>query len=198
MHTKTLLAAVTLSGCFPPGQPSRDLSAALPDTPKLHQIDRASFAIPYSCNEDDLSGDYGTSALFLTAVGRERNAPELLYNGSCAREGTSFESGLAGSAFGLVADLGDVPLSSVSASAAFNYDNISGADNVFLQTVDAIVGHTYASLVADTSRRVLFAFRLVEQGPLGDAEIDYSVLLYEHHEVIQEASGFDWNARSER
>ncbi|CAF4350160.1 unnamed protein product, partial [Rotaria magnacalcarata] len=88
---------------------------------------------------------YEGCALFITDYGVSRNMPDLLYNGACGSDNV-FEVMLAGDDFGMLSDLGDVPLENVTASKAFNYENMAGQDNRFFNTINVVKGHTYAAL----------------------------------------------------
>ncbi|CAF4994187.1 unnamed protein product [Rotaria sp. Silwood1] len=158
--------------------------------PELHVIKKVSFKYPYSRQPGPLS--YEGSALFLTDYGLLRNMPDLLYNGACGSDNT-FDVMLAGDDFGVLTDLGDVPLEQVTASKAFNYERISGKDNTFASTVKVVNRHTYAALLAKSEIRALFVFRVENYEPSGPATISYAVKQYGIVQSIQEAPGFSWD-----
>ncbi|CAF1352427.1 unnamed protein product [Rotaria magnacalcarata] len=157
--------------------------------PELHVIKRISFKYPYSCQPGPLS--YEGCALFITDYGVSRNMPDLLYNGACGSD-NFFEVMLAGDDFGMLSDLGDVPLENVTASKAFNYENMAGQDNRFFNTINVVKGHTYAALLAKEEIRALFVFRVESYEKSGAATIAYAVKQYGVIQSVQEAPGFSW------
>lgn len=159
--------------------------------PELHVIKRAAFKYPYSCQPSPSS--YEGCALFLTDDGASRNAPDLLYNGACGSD-DYFDVMLAGNDFGVLSDLGDVPLENLTASRAFNYENVFGKPNTFTNTIDVVQGHTYVALLAKREIRALFVFRVEHFEPSGPATIAYAVKQYGVIQSVDEAPGFSWNA----
>ncbi|CAF2390822.1 unnamed protein product [Rotaria sp. Silwood2] len=159
--------------------------------PELHVIKKVSFTHPYSCQSSPLS--YEGCALFLTDYGVSLNMPDLLYNGACGSDNT-FDVMLAGDDFGMLTDLGDVPLENVTAAKAFNYEYMVGHDNKFTDTVKVVSGHTYAALLAKREIRALFVFRVENYERSGPALISYAVKQYGVVESVQEAPGFSWDA----
>ncbi|CAF1107809.1 unnamed protein product [Rotaria sordida] len=158
--------------------------------PELHVIKKISFKYPYSCQPGPSS--YEGCALFLTDYGVLRNMPDLLYNGACGSSNT-FEVMLAGDNFGMLSDLGDVPLENVTASKAFNYNRITGDDNTFTSTIKVVSGHTYAALLAKSEIRALFVFRVESYERSGPATISYAVKQYGIITLSQESPGFSWD-----
>jgi hypothetical protein len=167
-------------------------SAVIPlrdSLPELHVIKEASFRYPYSCQPSPAG--YENSALFITDYGHSMNSPDLLYNGACGGDNT-FDVMLAGDNFGMLSDLGDVPLENVTASKAFNYDNVVDRDNQFTNSIKVVNGHTYATLLAKRSIRALFVFRVQSYEPSGPASIRYAVKQYGIIQSTDEAPGFSW------
>jgi hypothetical protein len=158
--------------------------------PQLHVIKQIAFKYPYSCQPGPLS--YEGCALFLTDYGVTRNSPDLLYNGACGSD-NEFDVMLAGSNFGMLTDLGDVPLQNVTASKAFNYNKTVGQDNLFTSSIKVVTGHTYAAVLARDDIRALFVFRVESYERSGPAVITYAVKQYGVIESVQEAPGFSWN-----
>ena len=158
--------------------------------PELHVIKEASFKYPYSCQPGPLN--YENSALFITDYGHSRGAPDLLYNGACGSDNT-FDVMLAGNDFGMLSDLGDVPLENVTASKAFNYENVADQDNKFTNTIQVVKGHTYAALLAKNDIRALFVFRVQSYERSGPAAITYAVKQYGIIQSSNEAPGFSWD-----
>ncbi len=157
--------------------------------PELHVIKVASFKYPYSCQPGPSS--YENSALFLTDYGVSRNMPDLLYYGACGGDNT-FEVMLAGNDFGMLSDLGDVPLVNLTASRAFNYDNMVGKANEFSNVINVVKGHTYVALLTKQEIRALFIFRVENYERSGPAAIAYAVKQYGVVQSVQEAPGFSW------
>jgi hypothetical protein len=162
------------------------LAASLPTLPTLNQITSITFATSYGCP----GSNYQTSGLFLTQQSQAMNAPELLLYS------TGFLISMAGNDMGGIADLGTFPLANTSAHLAFNTINTVGAWSNFTQEIDtAVVGHTYAALLARDNLRALLAFNVVGwQAPCGPMQIQFAVLLYEVHKITQRAPGFNWTA----
>jgi hypothetical protein len=157
--------------------------------PELHVIKRIAFKRPYGCQ----TVSYEDSALFITDYGVSRNMPDLLYTGACGST-DYFNVMLAGDEFGLLSDLGDVPLETLTASRAFNYDNTMGKWNLFAEAVTVVQGHTYVALLAKREIRALFVFRVENFEPSGPASIAYAVKQYGVIQSVDEAPGFSWNA----
>src|SRR5579872_182040 len=92
--------------------------AAPPSMPALNVVQTVTLGPPYSCDPGLLSK---TTALFLSDASRE-GSPELLFNGACGAT-DYFDVNTSGDDMSLIADLGAVPLASVTAHAAFNLRN---------------------------------------------------------------------------
>lgn len=161
------------------------------DLPQLHLIKRITFKYPYSCQPGPSS--FENCALFLTDYGLSRNMPDLLYNGACGSD-NSFDVMLAGEDFGLLSDLGDVPLENVTASRAFNYENMVGKYNTFAEVISVVQGHTYVAVLAKQEIRGLFVFRVENYERSGPATIAYAVKQYGVIQSFEESPGFSWNA----
>jgi hypothetical protein len=159
--------------------------------PELHVIKRTSFKNPYGCSSSPPS--YEDSALFLTDYGVSRNMPDLLYMGACGSD-DYFVVMLAGDDFGLLSDLGDVPLENITASRAFNYDNVFTKGNIFTDVIQVVEGHTYVALLAKHEIRALFVFHVENFEQSGPATIAYAVKQYGVIQTVDEAPGFSWNA----
>lgn len=159
--------------------------------PVLHEIREATFARPNSCR----SPGYPESALFLSEGVQEMNAPDLLYDGACGST-NYLKASTAGDDFSLIADLGAVSLESVTASKAFNFDEVVGRDNVFRATADVVEGHTYAVLIAKADHRALFVLHVVRHAPDCGMTIRYAVLSYSMLRVVEDSPGFSWDGES--
>jgi hypothetical protein len=163
--------------------------SAFADTglPALNQVSEITLQRPYSCN----SMSYDVSALFLSAHSKSMNAPDLLYNGACGSK-DYVQANTAGDDFALIADIGDVPLESVSASKAFNWKWVTGQDNIFKQNQDIKPQHTYAVLISKSDIRALYVFKVVSQEQDGPMTIRYSVKSYSIQTTVSESPGFKW------
>lgn len=162
----------------------------LPDLPTLHKAEGHIFTAPYSCQ-----GNYEASALFLSKYSKQRNSPELLFNGACGSD-LYIEAATAGDDFALIADLGRVSIESVSASKAFNYQRTVGKDNSFKQTMPAIQGHTYAVLIAKSEIRALYVLHINLIDSKGRMAITYAVKSYSIQKSISQSPGFEWEEKS--
>lgn len=153
--------------------------------PALHKIESYTFNNTYSCG-----GNYETSALFLSETSKQRNSPDLLFNGACGTV-PYIEASTAGDDFSLISDLGNIPLEGVSASKAFNTARVAGLDNTFKKTMPVQPGHTYAVLIAKRVVRALYVLR-VDQITEGQMKIRYAIKSYAIQTTKAEGPGFDW------
>ncbi len=190
----TVTLGLTTVACAPDNSPAAaggpivtNKSVTPGPLPELHKIQSYEFAAPYSCK-----GSYERSALFLSATSKERNGPELLFNGACGSE-LEFNVTTAGDDFGFIADLGTVTIESVTASKAFNYKNVSGSDNEFRKNATVVVGHTYAVVNSRRDLRTLFIVHVEEILPNGRLRISYVVKSYSIHTSTTEVPGFEWS-----
>ncbi len=157
--------------------------------PQLHSINRVMLAAPYSCQ-----GDYRRSALFLSSYSKERNSPELLYNGACGSQ--NYIQGLtAGDDFALVADLGEIPIEVITASDAFNSGTILDA-NAFKEYQPVKQNHSYVVLISKAEIRSLFVIKVLYQVKDGPMVFDYAVKSYSIQSTRSESPGFSWSARN--
>jgi hypothetical protein len=199
MHSETstknalmMAIAVTLAGCGSSGGHDPATGTALDGSegqlPDLHVIQRARFAHPYGCPSGGTPSFEGT-ALFLSAYARQRNSPDLLYNGACGSP-AYLEAATAGDDFALIADLGAVPLDGMTALMALRHKH------GFRETAPVIVGHTYVVLISKSDIRALFVLRVEEQVADGPMTISYAVKSYSVQETAASSPGFDWGAPS--
>ena len=152
----------------------------------------------YSCrSETAFRQGYAGTALFLSGYSRERNSPDLLFNGACKSE-DYFEGSTAGDDMSLVADLGDVPLDEVSSSRAFNFKRVHSFElySKFAQAAPVQVHHTYAVLIDKRDLRGLFVFRVNDYQPNTHINLSYAVREYQMVNVAGESKGFDWSAEN--
>jgi hypothetical protein len=151
----------------------------------------------YSC---DPSGEsrpgYGNTALFLSGYSRQRNNPELLFNGACGVE-NYFDVNTAGDDMSLIADLGaDVPVETLTAQQVFNLKGaFSFADYTAFAWVAKIVqGHTYAVAINHDDRRGLFVFSVVRFVPDLRVDLRFAVKDYQIQLTSNRSPGFDWSS----
>jgi hypothetical protein len=160
--------------------------------PELHEIRTVTLSPSYSCrSSEDFQRGYASTALFLSPYAKQRNTPDLLFNGACKAE-DYFEA----SGFSLIADLGaQVSLEEISTSRAFNLRRVhtDGDYSKFMRTVKVMTNHTYAVLINDDDRRGLYIFKVDDYAPNQKVVLRYAVKLYQVTPVggIQSA-GFDW------
>ena len=165
--------------------------------PELHTIKTVTLSPPYSCrSSEQFQKGYENTALFLSAYSKQRNIPDLLFNGAC-KSGNYFQPGTT---FSLIADLGsEVPLGEISTSRAFNLRRVhSFADySKFVQAADVELNHAYAVLINEDDIRGLFVFKVVEFVPDQKVVLQYAVKSYQ---VMPTRGftpvGFDWEKRS--
>jgi hypothetical protein len=192
MQTIILLSTLCLTACAqdnaqsPAGAGSVTSKATPPAIPELHKIQEYEFAAPYSCK-----GSYERSALFLSEKSKNRNSPELLFNGTCGST-LYFDGTTAGDDFGLIADLGAVSIESVTASKAFNFKRVVDSDNIFAESAPVVAGHTYAVLTSKRELRALFIVNVQEIFPNGRMRVSYAVKSYSIQTSTTEAPGFEW------
>ncbi len=166
------------------------------ELPELHTIKTVTLSPSYSCrSSDDFQKGYANTALFVSAYSKQRNSPDLLFNGACRSE-DYFEASTAGDGFSLIADLGaEVSLEEVSASRAFNLKRVhSYAEySKFADAVKVEANHTYAVLLNESDKRGLFIFKVVEYVPNEKVVLRYAVKSYQ---IMPSggvrAEGFNW------
>lgn len=184
----SLVAAISLSAQDP--TPKIEL-------PELHTIKSITLSPSYSCRPtDEFHRGYENTALFLAPFSKQRNSPDLLFNGACKGE-DYFQSSTAGDDMALIADLGkNVPLEELSASRAFNLKRVHSWPEYskFVQSTKVQLDHTYAVLLNKGEIRGLFIFKVVSYVPNESVELKYAVKSYQilpdrRHLV---SAGFDW------
>ncbi len=166
------------------------------ELPELHTIKTITLSPSYSCREKDQSRQgYGNTALFVSAYSKQRNSPDLLFNGACRSE-DYFEASTAGDDFSLIADLGaEVSLEEISASRAFNLKRVhSYAEYTkFVQATKVELNHTYAVLLNESDKRGLFLFKVTEYVPNEKVVLKYALKSYQIMPNGQiRSEGFDW------
>jgi hypothetical protein len=170
------------------------------DLPALHQMKTVTLSPSYSCRSpEEHAKGYGESALFLSDYARDRNSPDLLFNGACGADGV-FEAATAGDDMSLVADLGDgISLDELSASRAFNPRRVHAypAYSTFAQIAKIEKGHTYAVLLNSRDKRGLFVLSATEYVPNTKVTLRYAIKSYQVTPSGQISSpGFDWDRPS--
>jgi len=163
--------------------------------PQLHTIRTVTLSPSYSCRSaDDFQKGYAKTALFLSAYAKQRNSPDLLFNGACKAD-DDFQASTAGDDFSLIADLGtNVALDEISASRAFNLKRVhSYAEySKFSDTVKVVANHTYAVLLNNSDKRGLFIFTVDEYVPNEKVVLRYAVKSYQIMSSGQiRSDGFD-------
>lgn len=170
------------------------------ELPELHTINTVTLSPSYSCRStDQFQKGYANTALFLSAYSKQRNSPDLLFNGACRSE-DYFVASTAGDDMSLIADLGEnVALEEVSASRAFNLKKIHSFTEYskFADSVKVVVNHTYAVLLNESGKRGLFIFTVVNYVPNEKVELKYAVKSYQIIPDNKIASpGFDWGKKN--
>ena len=168
--------------------------------PELHTIKTVTLSPAYSCrSSEQFQKGYENTALFLSAYSKQRNSPDLLFNGAC-KSGNYFQASTNGDEFSLIADLGpEVPLEEVSAARAFNLKRVHAFAEYskFADTVKVEPNHTYAVLLNESDLRGLFIFKVTEYVPDEKVVLQYAVKSYQ---IMPgggvRSEGFDWDKRS--
>jgi hypothetical protein len=164
--------------------------------PELHKIKTVTLSPSYSCRtKDEFRKGYEQTALFLSKYSKERNAPDLLFNGSCGAE-DYFDGSTAGDEMSLIADLGEFPVENVSALIAFNKARIVFGDSTFLRTVRVEAKHTYAVLINKADIRGLFVFSVDQLVPNKSVSLRYAVKEYQLLDTKARSKGFDWERKN--
>ena len=164
--------------------------------PELHKIKTVTLSPSYSCQPGGLG--YDGPALFLSDYSRNRNSPDLLFNGACGSP-DFFEASTAGDDMALVADLGrGVSLENLTAQSTFNLANLAGAqyETKFGQSARVRRGHTYAVLLNKREIRGLFVFTVTGYEKNKHVDIRYAVKEYQVQTTAEESPGFDWSRGS--
>lgn len=172
------------------------------ELPELHTIRSVTLSPSYSCrSSDDFLKGYEKTALFLSSYSRQRNSPDLLFNGACRSE-DYFEASTAGDDMSLIADLGEnVALEEVSASRAFNLKKVHSfvEYSKFVDSVKVSANHTYAVLLNESDKRGLFIFKVVNYVPNEKVELKYVVKSYQIAIKTKAISpGFDWEKKNDQ
>ena len=188
MKSVFALAAMCLMlSAFTPQQPREDSGL-----PELHRIRTATLSPSYSCrSEEEFHKGYESTALFLSAYSRQRNSPELLFNGACKTWDY-----LQGHDLDVIADLGDVPIEELRPDQVFNGRRVHERANYsrFSSIADPVVGHTYAELINQGDIHGFLYFRITAYVPNQKLELKYVVEQYELFRTAEVSPGFDWTS----
>src|SRR5579864_1106134 len=137
----------------PPQQKQEDFGL-----PELHRINTITLSPSYSCRPPgDFELGYEDTALFLSDYSRRRKEPELVFNGACGAHDNL--QGVSNS-YGVIADLGEMPLEKLTAHLIFNTRNVASFDlySKFAASVPVRLHHTYAVLTHSPASRSMFVF----------------------------------------
>ncbi len=169
------------------------------ELPELHMIKTVTLSPSYSCrSSDEFQKGYANTALFLSVYAKQRNNPDLLFNGACRSE----DYFGAGNDMSLIADLGEnVSLEEVSASRAFNLKRVhSFAEySKFANSVKVQANHTYAVLLNESDKRGLFVFTVTGYVPNEKVELRYAVKSYQitpNAQIVSSGSS-DWGKKNQ-
>jgi hypothetical protein len=195
-----LLAAIVVFVLLASGRADAQTTDPQLGLPELHVIKRVTLSPSYSCRPAGKSGTpYEGPALFLSAYSKQRNSPDMLFNGAC-RSDDYFMASTGGDDMSLIADLGvGIKLEEVSALKAFNLRRVA-ADEAYSKFVDKVKverNHTYAVLLNESDKRGLFIFTVTGYIPNERVDLNYAVKSYQ---VVTGArfpsEGFDWERKN--
>lgn len=166
--------------------------------PELHKPQSVSLSPSYGCrSQEDFQKGYEHTALFLSAYAKQRNSPDLVFDGACRRD-DFFEASTAGDDMSTIADLGKARLEDLRTDQAFNVQRVSSPDlfSRFVRQMPVQLGHTYAVLINKSEIRGLFYFTVTGYTPNQRLDLSYTVKEYQILSVTAESPGFDWNQKS--
>ena len=166
------------------------------EMPELHTIKTLTLSPSYGCREKtEFQKGYANTAVFLSGYSKQRNSPDLLFNGACKSE-DYFTASTAGDDMSLIADLGaEVSLEEVSASRAFNLKRLASFAEYskFVRDTKVELNHVYAVLLNESDKRGLFLFKVVEHVLNQKVTLKYAVKSYQITPNGQiRSEGFDW------
>jgi len=156
------LAASLLLTASPASMQNKPKNLGLPE---LHKIQKITLSPSYSCRTPEEFGQgYANTALFLSSYSKQRNSPELLFNGAC--HGTDyFSSATAGAQLDVLSDFGEVSLKNLVASDVFGPHRTVDSMADFRQELKVQAGHTYAVLINKGEVHGFFFFQVVNYVP---------------------------------
>lgn len=167
--------------------------------PELHAIKTASLSPSYSCRSpEEVQKGYEGTALFLSAYSRQRNSPDLLFDGSCDSP-DYFQVSTAGDDMALVADLGEnVPVEKVRAQdAMYGYCPVPASKCKaarYAFRLPVVAGHTYAALINKREIRGLFVFTVTGYTQNTQVALRYAVKEYQVQTTAAQSPGFSWSS----
>ena len=164
------------------------LAAPFPD---LNSITTRTIGIPYGCHNSTMQ----SACLSFSTDTPSADNCDVLLNGGCDTGNLYWQVNLGGSSFGMITDLGDVPLESLTSSKTLNYNGVAGSENTFKAIQPVTQGHTYAFVLARAEGRAVFELKVNKAGDAG-ASVDAAVRLYETHQVTGLSEGFSWDANN--
>ena len=182
--------------------PASVAAAQSPDygLPELHKIKTVTLSPSYSCRSaEDFHKGYENTALFLSVFAKQRNSPDLLFNGACGSP-DYFEASTAGDDMALIADLGEIALEDVTAQSAFNAKNIFVFKKFsrFARVAPVSVGATFAVLLNKSEIRSLFVVKVISYVPNKEVTLQYAVKEYQILNVKSQSPGFDWGRKNDQ
>ncbi len=167
--------------------------------PELHVIKEATLSPNYSCRQtEEFSHGYENTALFLSDYARQRNSPDLLFNGACGSK-DYFQAATAGDDMALLADLGEgVSLEDVTASRVFDLRSVHSLNTYakFSDSVEVKLNHTYAVHINKHHIRALLVFTVSDYVPNKKVALRYAVKSYQVVRIADESPGFDWERKN--
>jgi len=125
----------------------------------------------------------------LSGAAKDINSPELLFNGAC-NSPDYFQGQTAGDDFDVLADYGEVPLESLTASHAFSPLRRTDSVATFVREASVKLGHTYGMVINKDHVRGLLYFKVTAYMPNQKVELDYVVLDYKILRVEARAARF--------
>ena len=164
--------------------------------PELHKIQRITLSPSYSCRTpEEFAQGYANTALFLSSYSKQRNSPELLFNGAC-HSPDYFMSATAGAQMDVLSDFGEVPLKDLVPSDVFGLHRTVNSMADFRQELLVKAGHTYAVLINKGEVHGFFFFQVVKHIPNQKLDLEYVVMNYSVFHEEQRSPGFDWSTKS--
>ena len=164
--------------------------------PELHKIQKITLSPSYSCRTpEEFAQGYANTALFLSSYSKQRNSPELLFNGACSGP-DYFTSATAGAQLDVISDFGEVPLKDMVASDVFGLHRTVDSMANFRQELKIQGGHTYAVLINKGEIHGFFFFQVLMYIPNQKLDLEYVVMNYSVFHEEQRSPGFDWSTKS--
>ncbi|HEY2915373.1 MAG TPA: hypothetical protein VGK21_18555 [Candidatus Angelobacter sp.] len=164
--------------------------------PELHKIQKITLSPNYGCRTpEEFAQGYANTALFLSSYSRQRNSPELLFNGACGGP-DYFTSATAGAQLDVISDFGEAPLKDLIASDVFGLHRTVDSMANFRQELKIQAGHTYAVLINKGDIHGFFFFQVLKYIPNHKLDLEYVVMNYSFFHEEQHSPGFDWSTKS--